>query len=89
MEVAVEDFFSQISDANIALFHYSGHGVQHVGENYLMPTRAKTSNARKIRHRAMNVSFLMDEMAVNTHSLARMDAPSGTIIAYNSMFQFL
>lgn len=107
MEIAVEEFSSQISDADIALFYYSGHGVQRAGENYLMPTQATIRKARQIRHRAMNVSFLMDEMAENTsglslvildacrddpyprdkkslttRGLARMDAPSGTIIAY-------
>jgi len=107
METAVEEFSGKIGGAEIALFYYSGHGVQRNGKNYLMPTQAKINNAGQIRHRAMNVSFLMDEMAVNSHGLslvmldacrddpyprdskssssrglARMSAPSGTIIAY-------
>lgn len=107
METAVEDFSSQISDAEVALFYYSGHGVQRDGKNYLMPTQAKINNARQIRHRAMSVSFLMDEVTTNTQGLsliildacrndpyphdsrstatrglARINAPSGTIIAY-------
>ncbi len=107
MELAVEEFSSQINDAEVAFFYYSGHGVQRKGNNYLMPTRATINNAKQIRHRAMNISFLMDEMSVNTsglslvildacrddpypwdskssssRGLARMDAPSETIIAY-------
>jgi formylglycine-generating enzyme required for sulfatase activity len=70
MEVAVEAFSNHIGDAEVALFYYSGHGVQRHGKNYLMPTQAKINKASQIRHRAMNVEFLMDEMAVNHQGLS-------------------
>jgi formylglycine-generating enzyme required for sulfatase activity len=106
METAVEAFARNSVDAEIALFYYSGHGVQYNGENYLMPTQAQINNASQIRHRAMNVNFLLDEISAGgglhlvildscrdnpyprdskssaAKGMARMDAPSSTIIAY-------
>jgi len=69
MELAVEEFAAKISGADIALFYYSGHGVQRKGNNYLMPTKATINKASHIRHRAMNVAFLMDEMTSHSSGL--------------------
>ena len=69
MELAVEEFSAQISSADIALFYYSGHGVQRQGNNYLMPTKSVINKASHVRHRAMNVSFLMDEMTSHSRGL--------------------
>src|SRR5215510_11543579 len=41
MERAVAQFARDARDADAALFYYAGHGLQHRGLNYLMPTDAK------------------------------------------------
>lgn len=108
MEHRVDEFAEQLKGKEIALFYYSGHGVQHNGENYLMPTQAAIEQARQIKYRAMNLNYLMDAVrATNTElnivildacrndpyprdersslrGLARIEAPSSTIIAYST-----
>ncbi|HEY6257901.1 MAG TPA: DUF6719 family protein [Xanthobacteraceae bacterium] len=41
MERATAQFAREARDADAALFYYAGHGLQHRGLNYLMPTDAK------------------------------------------------
>jgi sulfatase modifying factor 1 len=41
MRVAIDEFNEAIQGAAVALFYYSGHGVQVAGENYLVPIGAE------------------------------------------------
>jgi hypothetical protein len=41
MERAIVQFARDARDADAALFYYAGHGLQHRGLNYLMPTDAR------------------------------------------------
>ena len=41
MELAIARFSRLAREADAALFYYAGHGVQHRGLNYLMPTDAR------------------------------------------------
>jgi len=41
MERAIARFARAAGNADAALFYYAGHGMQHRGLNYLMPTEAK------------------------------------------------
>ena len=38
MEKAIEAFATAVEGADVALFYYAGHGMQHQGVNYLMPS---------------------------------------------------
>ncbi|MGE0700985.1 MAG: caspase domain-containing protein, partial [Hyphomicrobiaceae bacterium] len=49
MERAVEEFATRTETADVALFYYAGHGIQHQGLNYLVPTDANLQNAAGIR----------------------------------------
>ncbi len=40
MEKAIEDFASKIEGADVALFYYAGHGMQHQGVNYCVEAKA-------------------------------------------------
>lgn len=63
MEVAVDDFTEQLSDKEIGLFYYAGHALQMRDHNYLMPTNAKIKKASQVRHRALDTSYLLEQMA--------------------------
>lgn len=39
-EIAISRFARLVQDADVALFYYAGHGLQHRGVNYLMPIDA-------------------------------------------------
>jgi uncharacterized caspase-like protein len=49
MESAVEAFAAKVEGADVALFYYAGHAMQHQGVNYLMPTDANLQNAAGLR----------------------------------------
>ena len=41
MRNTLQAFYRKLSGANVALFFYAGHGLQHNGQNYLLPVDAK------------------------------------------------
>jgi uncharacterized caspase-like protein len=45
MRGLIDDFNIQIRGADVALFYYSGHGVQVEGENYIVPVSAEVGIA--------------------------------------------
>lgn len=49
MESAIEDFAAKVEGADVALFYYAGHAMQHQAVNYLMPTDANLQNAAGLR----------------------------------------
>jgi uncharacterized caspase-like protein len=51
MAKAVRDFSERLHDADVALFFYSGHGLQMNGENYLLPVDAKIETPADVRGR--------------------------------------
>ncbi len=48
MEQGLRRFSSEINGADVALFYYSGHGVQIGDLNYLVPVSAKVNSARSL-----------------------------------------
>lgn len=62
MEIAVDDFSRQLAGKEIGLFYYAGHAVQYNNRNYLIPVRENIANARQIKHRALELTYLLDQM---------------------------
>jgi formylglycine-generating enzyme required for sulfatase activity len=62
MESAVRNFKSVLSKGDIALFYYSGHGMQVSGSNYLVPVGETILNETDIRYNAMEAQYVMDNM---------------------------
>jgi Caspase domain len=60
-EKAIRDFSGVLSDYNVALFYYAGHGVQVDGENYLLPIDAKLQDKKDVRFEAVKVRFAVEE----------------------------
>ena len=59
---AVQDFGSQLIGANVALFYYSGHGMQIRGENYLVPISANPTREADVDFQMLNVALVLREM---------------------------
>ena len=49
MEKSVKEFAAKTETADVALFYYAGHGLQHQGVNYLVPTDASLQSAAGLR----------------------------------------
>jgi uncharacterized caspase-like protein len=49
MQKAIDDFSAQVEGADVALFYYAGHAMQHQGVNYLIPIDGNLSNAAGLR----------------------------------------
>jgi uncharacterized caspase-like protein/Skp family chaperone for outer membrane proteins len=53
---AVEQFLTRVQPGDVALFYYSGHGVQVDGTNYLIPIDFSGGDEVSLKFRAVNVS---------------------------------
>lgn len=62
MQSAIRQFVNSIQPGAIALFYFSGHGVQSDGENYLIPTNARGIHAENIKSTAVNPQHLVNSM---------------------------
>jgi hypothetical protein len=58
----VDQFGQDIRGASIALFYYSGHGVQVNGENYLIPVGADISLASDVETEGVQLQRVMGRM---------------------------
>ena len=65
MRTSIEKFSDKLHSNTVGLFYYSGHGVQHQGENYLIPIgamRSSIQDPKNLRYDAVNVAFILDKM---------------------------
>lgn len=62
MKSATDRFVQSIKPGSVALFYFSGHGLQYQGVNYLIPTNDKTLVEGQFDHSALNVQNLIDRM---------------------------
>ena len=63
---SIREFSKKLSDYNVALFYYSGHGIQVEGINYLIPTNAKLENKDDCKWEAISVNTVTDEFKKNS-----------------------
>lgn len=61
-EDVINQFSSEIRDAEVALFYFSGHGCQVRGENYLVPVGYAFQSEADIRFKAVNAGFVLEKM---------------------------
>lgn len=60
---AINDFFNKIkSEPCVALFYYSGHGIQSDGENYLIPVNAAVQSKTDIEFECMPLGRVLGKM---------------------------
>lgn len=58
----VQDFGRQLLGAEVALFYYSGHGMQVQGVNWLVPVDANPSSARDLDFQMVDANLVMRQM---------------------------
>jgi uncharacterized caspase-like protein len=63
MRMAIERFLVQIQPGDVALFYYSGHGLQIANENYLIPTDFAATYDTSLRDDAYPLSRVIDRLA--------------------------
>jgi hypothetical protein len=73
-ERAVADFSSQLQPGDVALFYYSGHGVQVEGENYLIPVDYAGTDEVDVKHKAYSASRVHEKLAAARVRLLILDA---------------
>jgi hypothetical protein len=62
MDRTVRDFAEALSDAQVGLFFYAGHGLQVAGENYLVPVDAKLTTAAALDFEMVRLALVQRTM---------------------------
>ncbi len=61
MDKKVDEFSRKISDADMALFYFSGHGVENDGINYLLPVGDPIRTERDLKRNAMDLNDIIED----------------------------
>ena len=62
MEEAVNKFVQEIQNGDVALFYFSGHGVQVKGENFLIPLDDSMQMEADVRFKTLNAGLVLAKM---------------------------
>lgn len=65
LDSALRSFADKLSDADVALFFYAGHGLQVGAQNYLVPIDAKLQRERDLQFEAVSLDFIMRQMEID------------------------
>jgi hypothetical protein len=57
---ALVEFSRKAKNADTALFYYAGHGLQHNGKNYFLPTDIEVQDEFDFNYRAINQDSILD-----------------------------
>ncbi|MBV9341126.1 MAG: caspase family protein, partial [Acidobacteria bacterium] len=63
MEEAVAEFMEKIAQGDVALFYYSGHGMEIAGENYLLPVDFDAKNSTEAKYHSLPANQILDALA--------------------------
>ena len=76
MGEAIAMFGEKLLRGGVGLFYYAGHGIQHDGNNYLIPVGSDIQHEKQIRYRAVNAGAVLAEMenARNRLNIVILDA---------------
>jgi uncharacterized protein len=75
------DFGKGLNRDSIAVFYYSGHGVEFAGKNYLLPTRISLPTARDIEAKGVELSAVTDPMSIAKVGIIILDACRSELVA--------
>lgn len=62
MEDAIRNFGTRLQEGDIALFYFSGHGLQVDGMNYLLPIGSRIESVDEIKYKAVNANMVLDKL---------------------------
>lgn len=68
MQMAEAEFTSKLSEYDVSLFYYAGHGIQVDGTNYLLPTDVKLDNKNMIKYEGFDIQNINNSFAKNQSS---------------------
>lgn len=78
METKIQEFGRSLHSDTVGLFYYSGHGVQHDGNNYLLPIGSvdQVTAPEHLRYKAVDSGYVMGVMkqAGNRLNIVILDA---------------
>ncbi len=66
MDRKILEFEKALAGAEAGVFHYSGHGLQVAGVNYLVPVDASLESAAALRIEAVRLDFIQETMEQQT-----------------------
>jgi uncharacterized caspase-like protein len=58
----IREWGRQLDQNSVALFYYSGHGIQVKGENYVVPIDAEIASEEEVEYSAVNMGFVTAQM---------------------------
>lgn len=62
MDDAIDDFGMKAKEYDVALFYYSGHGLQSKGNNYMVPVDAELKSETEVKYKCTPLNMLLDKM---------------------------
>ncbi|MCW2285951.1 putative caspase-like protein [Rhodoblastus acidophilus] len=62
MAAALEEFERKVSGADTALFFFAGHGLQHKGQNYLLPIDANLEDEVSLKYNTLAIERVRDAL---------------------------
>ena len=63
MMTSLRDFSVELNDSDVVFFYFAGHGLQHNGQNYLLPIDAKLKNgSADLQFEAINTDLIFKLM---------------------------
>ncbi len=62
LNVNIDKFVNQLSNYDVGLVHYSGHGVSYLNQNYLVPTDADIRTVTQIEYDCYSLNKLIAKM---------------------------
>jgi len=74
LERAAESFEDRIRSDDVALFYYSGHGLQVDGSNYLIPLDADIDEENDVRYEAVELNRILEKLAKAKLNIIILDA---------------
>lgn len=62
LERAIKDFALKLSNGNIGIFFFAGHGVEVEGRNYIIPIDAEIEDENDVKYKAVDVQMVLEKM---------------------------
>jgi uncharacterized caspase-like protein len=62
MKAAIRDYGAKIIGVDVALFYYSGHGMQVDNSNYIIPVDFKLISKADVKEDCPNINWVLDRM---------------------------
>ena len=74
MKEVINNFAKKLNKDDIAVVYYAGHGVQCLGKNYLMPTKANVARGGQLASEAVDLNFLIGGLEKIKLAIVMLDA---------------